>query len=90
MACTWLSSTRSGGRTTTSTNFTSDGRGSLRRTPIDPNGLPRSIRYEVMCPQTGAVLASLGSLRAARRFVIARELNEARADGHSQRTMLIA
>ena len=40
----------------------------------DDVGLLRSIRHEVLCPQTGAVLASHVSRRAAERFVIAREL----------------
>jgi len=61
-----------------------------RLTEFDDAGLSRSIRYEVLCPATGAVLASQPSLRAARRFVIARELGEARADQQIQRTMLIA
>jgi hypothetical protein len=61
-----------------------------RLAEFDDTGLTRSIRYEVMCPETGAVLASQPSLRAARRFVIARELRAARADPQTERTMLIA
>jgi len=61
-----------------------------RLAEFDDAGLTRSIRYEVMSPETGAVLASLTSLRAARRFVVARELGAARADRQNQRTMLIA
>ena len=41
----------------------------------DNVGLLRSMRHEVMCPQTGAVLASHKTRRAAERFVIARELH---------------
>jgi hypothetical protein len=40
----------------------------------DDVGLLRSMRHEVLCPQTGAVLASHASKRAAERFVIAHEL----------------
>jgi hypothetical protein len=40
----------------------------------DDVGLLRSMRHEVLCPQTGAVLASHKTRRAAERFVIAREL----------------
>ncbi len=43
----------------------------------DDVGLLRSMRHEVLCPQTGAVLASHASRRAAERFVIARELQYA-------------
>ena len=43
----------------------------------DDVGLLRSIRHEVLCPQTGAVLASHVSRRAAERFVIASELGGA-------------
>jgi hypothetical protein len=40
----------------------------------DDVGLLRSMRHEVLCPQTGTVLASHATRRAAERFVIAREL----------------
>ena len=40
----------------------------------DDIGLLRSMRHEVLCPQTGVVLASHKTRRAAERFVIAREL----------------
>jgi hypothetical protein len=40
----------------------------------DDVGLLRSMRHEVLCPQTGAVLASHKTRRAAERFVIAHEL----------------
>jgi len=41
----------------------------------DDVGLLRSMRHEVLCPQTGAVLASHTTRRAAERFVIAHELH---------------
>ena len=47
----------------------------------DDVGLLRSMRHEVLCPQTGAVLASHASKRAAERFVIARELHYATSPG---------
>jgi hypothetical protein len=40
----------------------------------DDVGLLRSMRHEVLCPRTGAVLASHITRRAAERFVIACEL----------------
>ncbi|MGA9334655.1 MAG: hypothetical protein WBV39_10300 [Rudaea sp.] len=40
----------------------------------DDVGLSTNTRYEVMCPYTGAVLTSRANLRAARRYVILREL----------------
>jgi hypothetical protein len=43
----------------------------------DDIGLLRSMRYEVLCPVTGAVLASQITRRAAERFVIKRELHGA-------------
>jgi hypothetical protein len=43
----------------------------------DDIGLLRSMRYEVLCPVTGAVLASQVTRRAAERFVIKRELRGA-------------
>jgi len=56
----------------------------------DDTGLLRSVRYEVMCPHSGAVLASHPSLRSARRHVIVHELRAARAGERDDRTMLIA
>jgi hypothetical protein len=47
----------------------------------DDAGLLRSMRHEVLCPQTGAVLASHGTRRAAERFVIARELHNSTSVG---------
>jgi len=44
----------------------------------DDRGLLRSMRYEVRCPHTGAVLGDHGSLRAARKHVILHELRAAR------------
>ena len=55
------------------------GYGIERLDEYDDTGLLRSMRYEVMCPQTGAVLASHPSLRAARRQVILLELRAARS-----------
>jgi len=42
----------------------------------DEIGLLRSKRHEVLCPQTGAVLASHATRRAAERYVIACELGQ--------------
>ena len=44
----------------------------------DDNGLLRAMRYEVLCPQTGAALGSHASLRAAHKHVILHELRTAR------------
>ena len=44
----------------------------------DDNGLLRAMRYEVLCPQTGAVLGNHGTLRAAHKHVILHELRAAR------------
>ncbi|HZP68018.1 MAG TPA: hypothetical protein VFB32_17075 [Rudaea sp.] len=43
----------------------------------DATGMLCAMRHDVLCPQTGAVLATLESLRAAERYVLARELGEA-------------
>jgi len=56
----------------------------------DDTGLLRSMRYEVMCPHSGKVLANHPNLRAARRQVILHELRIARAGERDDRTMLIA
>ena len=40
----------------------------------DEVGLLHSMRHEVLCPDTGVVLASHVNRREAERFVIAREL----------------
>lgn len=45
----------------------------------DAQGLLQAMRYEVICPQTGAALGSHASLRAARKHVILHELHAARA-----------
>jgi hypothetical protein len=50
----------------------------------DDVGLLCSMRREVLCPQTGAVLASHASRRAAERFVIARELHCSAPAGQPQ------
>lgn len=44
----------------------------------DDAGLLQSMNYEVMCPRTGAVLASLANSQAAKRFVILHELRTIR------------
>jgi hypothetical protein len=41
---------------------------------FDDAGMLHSMRYEVLCPRTGAVLANLGNVQAAKRFVIVHEL----------------
>ena len=46
----------------------------------DDVGLLRSMRHEVLCPQTGVVLGSHTTRRAAERFVIAYELRRPVAD----------
>lgn len=56
----------------------------------DETGLLLPTRYEVICPVTGAVLASHPSLRSARRHVILHELRAARRHERDDRTMLIA
>jgi hypothetical protein len=48
----------------------------------DDVGLLRSMRHEVLCPQTGVVLASHATRRAAERFVVARELHRPGAPLH--------
>jgi hypothetical protein len=48
----------------------------------DDVGLLRSMRHEVLCPQTGSVLASHTTRRAAERFVVARELQRPGAPLH--------
>lgn len=40
----------------------------------DELGLLTNVRYEVMCPYTGAVLTSVANLRAAKRYVLVHEL----------------
>jgi hypothetical protein len=47
---------------------------------FDDHGLPRSVRYEVLCPHTQAVLASRATLREARRFVLVHELAAIKRD----------
>lgn len=44
----------------------------------DDTGLLHSMNYEVLCPRTGAVLASLANAQAAKRFVILHELRAIR------------
>ena len=44
----------------------------------DDTGLLQSMNYEVLCPRTGAVLASLANAQAAKRFVILHELRAIR------------
>ena len=44
----------------------------------EQSGMLKSIRYEVLCPHTGAVLGSHSSLRAAHKHVILHELRSAR------------
>lgn len=41
---------------------------------FDEIGFLTNVRYEVMCPYTGAVLTSRANLRAAKRYVILPEL----------------
>lgn len=42
----------------------------------DDVGFLRSMHHQVLCPQSGALLASLATRRAAERFVVVRELGE--------------
>lgn len=44
----------------------------------DDAGLLQSMNYEVMCPRTGAVLASVANAQAAKRYVILHELRAIR------------
>jgi hypothetical protein len=44
----------------------------------DDAGLLHSTNYEVLCPRTGTVLASLANAQAAKRFVILHELRAIR------------
>jgi hypothetical protein len=44
----------------------------------DDAGLLHSMNYEVLCPRTGAVLASVANAQAAKRFVILHELRAIR------------
>jgi hypothetical protein len=44
----------------------------------DDAGLLHSKNYEVLCPRTGAVLASVANAQAAKRFVILHELRAIR------------
>ena len=45
---------------------------------FDDTGMLHSMRYEVLCPRTGAVLANLANIQAARQFVIVHELRAIR------------
>lgn len=44
----------------------------------DDAGLPRALRYEVLCPKTGAVLGAFDDAHAARRYAIVHELRAIR------------
>jgi len=44
----------------------------------DDAGLLQSMNYEVVCPRTGAVLASMANAQAAKRYVILHELRAIR------------
>jgi len=44
----------------------------------DDAGLLHSMNYEVLCPRTGAVLASLANAQAAKRFIVLHELRAIR------------
>jgi hypothetical protein len=44
----------------------------------DDAGLLHSMNYEVLCPRTGTVLASLADVQAAKRFIIVHELRAIR------------
>ena len=44
----------------------------------DDTGLLHSMNYEVLCPRTGAVLASLANAQAAKRFIVLHELRAIR------------
>jgi len=44
----------------------------------DDAGLLHSMSYEVLCPRTGAVLASVANAQTAKRFVIVHELRAIR------------
>ncbi|HST28214.1 MAG TPA: hypothetical protein VLK26_07575 [Rudaea sp.] len=44
----------------------------------DETGLPRSSRFEVLCPKTGAVLAAFDDANSAKRFAIVHELRAIR------------
>lgn len=52
----------------------------------DEVGLRSNVRYEVMCPYTGAVLTSRATLRAAKRYVILHELRSIRLGKRRQRS----
>lgn len=45
----------------------------------DETGLPRPLRFEVMCPKTGVVLGAFDDSQAAKRFAIVHELRVIRA-----------
>ncbi|MEO8802937.1 MAG: hypothetical protein ABI304_07325 [Rudaea sp.] len=51
----------------------------------DDVGLVANVRYEVMCPYTGAVLTSRASLRAAKRYVILHELRSIKVGKRRQK-----
>ena len=44
----------------------------------DDAGLLQSMNYEVLCPRTGAVLASVANAQAAKRYVVLHELRAIR------------
>jgi len=44
----------------------------------DDAGLLQAMNYEVLCPRTGAVLASVANAQAAKRYVILHELRAIR------------
>jgi len=45
----------------------------------DASGMLQAMRYEVICPHTGATLGNHASLRAAQKHVILHELHASRA-----------
>ena len=52
---------------------------------FDEMGLASNVRYEVMCPYTGAVMTGRATLRAAKRYVILHELRAIRLGKRRQR-----
>ncbi|HET8942486.1 MAG TPA: hypothetical protein VFN13_10935 [Rudaea sp.] len=62
------------------------GHGIERIDEYDEVGLLSNVRYEVMCPYTGAVLTSRATLRAAKRYVILHELRLIRLGKRRQRS----
>lgn len=45
----------------------------------DDTGLPRAVRFEVLCPKTSAVLGAFDDTHSAKRFAIVHELRAIRA-----------